>query len=108
MPAPAPAPALTAPQYAESLPMPVFKCTVIRSLSATARMSCSRLAPSSFAYTTTGREAHIPWLPLPETMTTGREQPFILASEPAAAVALARLCTPLPKAESRTLPTFAP
>lgn len=30
------------------------------------------------------RETVIPWFPLPELMTTGREQPLIRASEPAA------------------------
>jgi len=29
----------------------------------------------------------MPWLPLPELMTTGRAQPFMRASEPAAAAA---------------------
>ena len=31
----------------------------------------------------------MPWFPLPERMTTGISQPFILASEPAAAAAFA-------------------
>ena len=39
----------------------------------------------------TGSEAVSPWLPLPELMTTGSSQPFIRASDPAAAQALARL-----------------
>ena len=44
----------------------------------------------------TGTEAVIPWFPLPELMTTGSSQPFIRASEPAAAQALARFWTLLP------------
>ncbi len=35
----------------------------------------------------------MPWLPLPELMTTGREHPAIRASEAAAAMALARVYT---------------
>ena len=35
----------------------------------------------------------MPWLPLPELMTTGISQPFIRASEPAAAMALALTMT---------------
>ena len=35
----------------------------------------------------TGTEAVMPWLPLPELMTTGSSQPFILASLAAAAQA---------------------
>ena len=34
---------------------------------------------------TTGTLTVMPWFPLPELMTTGMGQPFILASEPAAA-----------------------
>ena len=41
----------------------------------------------------TGKDAVIPWLPLPETITTGSPQPLIRASEPAAAAALARTAT---------------
>ena len=44
----------------------------------------------------TGTEAVRPWLPLPELMTTGISQPSIRASDPAAAMAFARLCTELP------------
>jgi len=38
----------------------------------------------------------MPWLPLPELMMTGSSQPFMRASEPAAALAFARLETSLP------------
>ena len=44
----------------------------------------------------TGTLVVMPWLPEPELMTTGREQPFIRASEAAAAQALARTWTALP------------
>ncbi len=62
---------------------------VSRSLRTTARRSFSWLTPSSWAYTATGTEAVIPWLPLPETMMTGISHPLIRASLPAAAQALA-------------------
>ena len=49
MPAAAPMPALTAPQNADSRPMPVFWWTVMRSDTATARISFSRETPRCFA-----------------------------------------------------------
>ena len=39
----------------------------------------------------TGRDAVIPWFPLPETMPTGSSHPLIRASLPAAAAAAARV-----------------
>ena len=47
-----------------------------------------------------GRDTVIPWLPLPELMTTGIGQPLILASEPSGA-ALARMATSEPKVSSK-------
>ena len=47
----------------------------------------SRVACETCA--TTGMVMVMPWLPLPELMTTGSEQPAIRASEPAAAQARA-------------------
>ena len=66
--------------------MPVFMWMVSRSLRTTARRSFSWLTPSSWAYTATGTEAVIPWLPLPETMMTGISHPLMRASDPAAAM----------------------
>ena len=76
--------------------MPVFIWMVSRSLRATARSVFSSPAFSSLAYTTTGIEAVIPWFPLPETMMTGFSQPLIRASDPAAAMYLARVFTSSP------------
>ena len=45
---------------------------------------------------TKGIEAVIPWFPLPETMMTGFSQPLIRASDPAAAMYLARVFTSSP------------
>ena len=55
----------------------------------------------------TGREAVIPWFPLPEQITTGIEEPFMRASEPAAAKALARVFRSFPVFRS-TFPMLAP
>lgn len=54
------------------------------------------------------KETVMPWFPLPELMTTGREQPLIRASEPAAARARARIFTSLPYSFSSVRPTCAP
>ena len=62
----------------------------------------------SRAYSMTGREVVMPWLPLPETITTGISQPLIRASDPAAAAALARTATSSPYRPRRVLPTSAP
>ena len=85
MPAAAPMPALTAPQNAERRPMPVFWWIVMRSDTATARSIFSLDTFMDFAKRTTGIEAVMPWLPEPETITTGSSQPLMRASEPAAA-----------------------
>ena len=71
-------------------------------------MSFSEDTSSSRAYSITGSETVIPWLPLPELMTTAIGQPFILASEPAAAAALAlNLTSQLPQLII-VLPTSSP
>ena len=62
----------------------------------------------SRAYSITGREVVMPWLPLPETITTGISQPLIRASDPAAAAALARTATSSPYNPRRVFPTSAP
>ena len=54
-----------------------------------------------------GRLTVIPWLPLPELMITGISQPLILASEPAAAHALALILMSVPKLMI-VLPILAP
>ena len=96
MAAPAAHPAQTAPQKAERGPMPDFWWMVSRSESTTARSSFSSPQPRRAAYTATGTEAVMPWLPLPERMTAGSSQPFIRASDPAAAMALASTSGPSP------------
>ena len=107
MAAPALAPALTAPQYAESLPIPSFRWIAVRLEIANARYSFSLLLFSSMAYSTTGTHTVIPWFPLPELMMTGSSHPPILASEAAAALARARVCTSSPWF-NRTFPILAP
>ena len=49
----------------------------------------------------------MPWLPLPEQMTTGISHPFIRASDPAAPQARASVSMPL-SVESRVEPMLAP
>ena len=49
----------------------------------------------------------MPWLPEPEQMTTGISQPFIRASDPAAAQARASVSTSPPES-SRVEPMLAP
>ncbi len=67
----------------KSLPIPSLIWIVARFEITRARYIVSSDTCSSFAKTTIGTEAVIPWLPLPELITTGSSQPFILASEPA-------------------------
>ena len=75
-----------------------------------ARSIISLEACSSLAYSTTGSVSVMPWLPEPELITTGMGQPFIRASEPAAAAAAARTCTGqhVPYSSSRVRPTSPP
>ena len=47
-------------------------------------------------------------MPLPELITTGNEQPLIRASEPAAAIALARTGKQSPYKANKLSPTLAP
>ena len=70
--------------------MPVFWWMAVRFEMTRARYSFSLPQLSSFAYSITGMDAVMPWFPLPELMMTGSSQPFIRASLPAAALALAR------------------
>ena len=62
----------------------------VRSESATARSISSWGTRRYLAYSATGSEQVMPWLPLPQLMTTGMAQPLMRASEPAAAAARAR------------------
>ena len=62
----------------------------------------------AFAYSTTGILTVIPWLPEPELITTGRGQPLILASDPAAALAQAQARTSEPQVSRIVFPTLAP
>ena len=59
--------------------------TVSKLENASARYNFSRGMLFSRAYTITGTEEPMPWLPLPELMITGISQPSIRASEAAAA-----------------------
>ena len=45
----------------------------------------SRSIPYSLAYIMIGTDSVIPWLPLPQLIMTGIEQPSMRASDPAAA-----------------------
>ena len=76
--------------------MPSLAWRVIRLERVRARYSSSWEEPSSRAYSITGSETVSPWLPLPELMTTGSSQPLMRASEPAAALALARILISVP------------
>ncbi len=60
MPAPAPHPALVAPQYADSRPMPVLRWMVVRLETTSALRSSSWETPISRANTMTGSEAVMP------------------------------------------------
>ena len=76
--------------------MPLFSWMAIRLETASARYSRSLGTARALAYSMTGTDTVMPWLPLPELMTTGSSQPLIRASEPAAALAMARLRTSSP------------
>jgi hypothetical protein len=100
--------AFTAPQKADSRPIRVFWWTVSRLDTARARYSLSSPMPLARAYSTTGTQAVIPWLPLPDTMTTGSSQPLIRASDPAAARARSLARSPSPSRGRLSLPIMAP
>ena len=78
---PAPQPALTLAVSGKATNI-FFWWTAIRLLTTSALYSLSWESSILFYKSITGRETVIPWFPLPELMTTGREQPLIRASEP--------------------------